>query len=556
MGGRAKAAQVYPPKLCTAIVAGFAKQLRLDTAPAQVTPPFNGGVAIASLTPQSEGESDRTQARKQAGTTPKAAEAPVFNLEILQVDADDTKADLEEDQWIAEDDVHGGTLPAHLVLAARNKEINYLLGRKVYSYATDAEAWTVTRKKPLKLKWIDSNKGDRHAFNVRSRLVCTEIRRKGIESIFSATPPLESLRILLARAASEPPVRPCGRRNSDPYKIQLIDVSRAHFYADAVRDVYIQLPAEDPRSGEPGVCGKLEKTMYGTLDAAERWGEHYAATLTKVGSLQGTASPCHFYHPGRDIWLLVHGDDFVTVARQAGREYTQQVLSDAYEIKVDIAGPEPEDPKEIKILGRIVTFTPEGIQYEPDPGHVEKVIFELGLTESNGVATPGVRDETTVTAAELLERRRCYAPPRLEASPGLSDEEPEEEAWPLLAGAELSRYQSLAASLNYFPPDRLDLMFAVKELMRKLSKPNDDDWQKLKRVARYLLTAPRLVMMYPWQALSDTLKVYTDADHAGCLRTRKSTSGGVVMWGPALLKAWSRTQTLIGASPSPPESRN
>ena len=86
-------------------------------------------------------------------------------------------------------------------------------------------------------------------------------------------------------------------------------------------------------------------------------------------------------------------------------------------------------------------------------------------------------------------------------------------------------------------------MFAVKELMRKLSRPNDDDWQRLERVARYLITALRLVMQYPWQSLFDTLKVYTDADHVGCPRTRKSTSGGVVTWGPALLKAWSRTQT-------------
>ena len=69
-----------------------------------------------------------------------------------------------------------------------------------------------------------------------------------------------------------------GKFRPDPYKILLIDVSRAHFYADVVRDVYIQLPEEDPRSKEPGICGKLEKTMYGTLDAAERWGEHYATT--------------------------------------------------------------------------------------------------------------------------------------------------------------------------------------------------------------------------------------------------------------------------------------
>ena len=91
-------------------------------------------------------------------------------------------------------------------------------------------------------------------------------------------------------------------------------------------------------------------------------------------------------------------------------------------------------------------------------------------------------------------------------------------------------------------------MYAVKELMRKLGKPNEDDLQKLKRVARYLIVNPRLVMQFPWQALTDTLKVYTDADHAGCLRTRKSTSGGAVVWGQALLKAWSRTQTLIALS--------
>jgi len=288
--------------------------------------------------------------------------------------------------------------------------------------------------------------------------------------------------------------------------------------------------------------------MYGTLDAAERWGEHYAATLTNAGFKRGIASPCHFHRPEKDIWLLVHGDDFVVVARQAGRDYIEQTLKSVYEVKVDIAGPEAQDPKEIKILGRIVTFTPEGVQYEPDPGHMEKAIHELGLEESKGVATPGAKDETTVTAVELLERRRCYAPPRLVTHQGPTEAEAAPDGWPPLTGSELSRYQSLAASLNYFALDRLDIMYAVKELMRKLSSPNEDDWQKLKRVARYLITVPRLVMHFPWQPLADTLTVYTDSDHAGCLRTRKSTSGGVVVWGHALLKAWSRTQTLIALS--------
>ena len=535
LGGKAKAAQEYPPKLCAQIVSGFAAQLKLDLA--------SVGVEMIEVSSKSP--------------------TPVFNLEILQVDSEDTvclelnqaepTVKDEDSQWEAEDDVHGGTLPASLVMAARQKETKYLKDRKVYSYATVAEAWHRTRKKPLKLKWIDTNKGDKRLFNVRSRLVCTEIRRKGTESIFSATPPLESLRILLAKAASEDPSSSTsttsigGRPRRDPYKILLVDVSRAHFYADAVRDVYIQLPEEDPRSNEAGICGKLEKTMYGTLDAAERWGEHYALTLTNAGFTRGTASPCHFYHADKDIWILVHGDDFVVVARQSGREYAETTLRAQYEVKVDMAGPEAQDPKEIKILGRIVTYTDQGLTYEPDPGNMEKVIHELKLSDGKGAATPGVKDDSTVTAVELLERRKCY-PPSNGVFPTQPVHSKEEGGWPELTGTEHSQYQSLAASLNYFALDRLDIMFAVKELMRKLSSPDENDWQKLKRAARYLINTPRLVMQFPWQPLGDTLTVYTDADHAGCLRTRKSTSGGVIVWNKALLKAWSRTQSLIALS--------
>ena len=168
----------------------------------------------------------------------------------------------------------------------------------------------------------------------------------------------------------------------------LVDVSRAHFYADAVRDVYIELPKEDPRSSEPGLCGKLAKTMYGTLDAAERWGEHYAAVLTRAGFTRGTASPCHFHHRRLDVWVLVHGDDFVVVSRRAGRQHTESALRAAYEIKVDLAGPEAADAKEVKTLGRIVSFGPDGITCEADPGHLESVVHDLGLEGAKGAATP------------------------------------------------------------------------------------------------------------------------------------------------------------------------
>ena len=96
--------------------------------------------------------------------------------------------------------------------------------------------------------------------------VHTEVRHKAVESNFSATTPLETLRVLISVACQEDVFRV-----EDPFLITTADVSRAHFYADADRDVYVRLPDEDPKAKQPGVCGKLRKTMYGSLDAAQRW---------------------------------------------------------------------------------------------------------------------------------------------------------------------------------------------------------------------------------------------------------------------------------------------
>ena len=49
-------------------------------------------------------------------------------------------------------------------------------------------------------------------------------------------------------------------------KIDFIDISRAYFQADAIRDVYVQRPDE---GWEEGMCGRLLKSMYGTRDAGQ-----------------------------------------------------------------------------------------------------------------------------------------------------------------------------------------------------------------------------------------------------------------------------------------------
>ena len=108
--------------------------------------------------------------------------------------------------------------------------------------------------------------------------------------------------------------------------VTLADVSRAHFYAQAVRQVFIQLPPEDPKAQDPNMCGQLLRTMYGTLDAAERWAEHYAQILVQAGFERGRASPCHFVHSAWQVKVMVHGDDFIIIARDHGRQETLKAL--------------------------------------------------------------------------------------------------------------------------------------------------------------------------------------------------------------------------------------
>ena len=67
-------------------------------------------------------------------------------------------------------------------------------------------------------------------------------------------------------------------------KIDFVDVSRAFFQADTNRKVFVQLPAEDD---EPGMCGGLKQSMYGTREAAQNWGYAYTDFMLNTGFKRG-----------------------------------------------------------------------------------------------------------------------------------------------------------------------------------------------------------------------------------------------------------------------------
>ncbi len=96
--------------------------------------------------------------------------------------------------------------------------------------------------------------------------------------------------------------------------------------------------------------------------------------------------------------------------------------------------------------------------------------------------------------------------------------------------------------------DRSDIQYAVKELSRKMSKPNRADVEKLKHLARYLKGRERAVILFDYQSLPSQWTVWVDSDWAGCRETRKSTNGGSMIVSGACLKTWSSTQAVLALS--------
>jgi hypothetical protein len=171
------------------------------------------------------------------------------------------------------DDLTGLPLVPELCRAARKKEIDYFKSKGVWEIRSIDEAIRRMGRRPISVRWVETNKGDDESPNVRSRLVAREIRLPGQDAIFAPTPPLESLRMILSMATTS--FRGQSRRpNYDPEseertQILMIDISRAYFNAKTSDDdpIYVELPAE--MGAALGTCALLKRHMYGTRRAAE-----------------------------------------------------------------------------------------------------------------------------------------------------------------------------------------------------------------------------------------------------------------------------------------------
>ena len=109
-------------------------------------------------------------------------------------------------------------------------------------------------------------------------------------------------------------------------------------------------------------------------------------------------------------------------------------------------------------------------------------------------------------------------------------------------------YASAVGSIMYAQVcTRPDLAFVTGMLGRFQSNPGPDHWKAAKKVLRYMQGTKDFMLTYK---KSDNLEVigYSDSDLAGCVDSKKSTSGYIFTLAGGAISWKSSKQTIVASS--------
>ncbi|KAK4324010.1 hypothetical protein Pmani_005322 [Petrolisthes manimaculis] len=156
---------------------------------------------------------------------------------------------------------------------------------------------------------------------------------------------------------------------------------------------------------------------------------------------------------------------------------------------------------------KVVQDTVKGQIWIGQPLYIENILKKFGMEDSKPVETPVDPNQNVCEATD-----ECT----------LFDKE---------------QYQSAVGSLLYLSvKTRPDIAYAVNSVTRYSTKPTSQHWKAVKRIMRYLKGTLDLGILYNYNGSTDFVG-YSDADWAGDINDRKSTScycfhlgGGPVSW--------------------------
>lgn len=385
-------------------------------------------------------------------------------------------------------------------MTAENEEYASLMANNTWELGIPPEG-----KKPIPTKWIYKIKRDANG-NVerhKARLVAQGFRQiEGVDydEVFAPVSKYSTLRTLLALTAFE------------DWELHQLDFKTAFLNGELEEDVWVKQPPGFEQ-GLPGTACHLKRALYGLKQAPRTWHTRLDAELQSIGFTASVADPgLYTYSESKSpAFIIVYVDDILIAAE------SPSVVTD---IKGKLmAAFEAHD------LGAASHFLGMSIQRD-------RKARTLKLTQTRYV--------TDLVDKYGLESGKSKAIP-LSPSVRLAAD----EGMPLDNTS--YTYAALVGALLYLSVcTRPDISYAVGALSKYMASPTSVHWQAAKGVLRYLAGTADYGLCYGGP--DNKIVGYCDADYAGDVDTRRSTTGYVFLLNGAAITWSSKRQPTVAAS--------
>ena len=163
VNGRARRAQIYPPRLCQAMLRGIDRQRIREGAilPEKLAANSDNGPAIYALHGTQEEKIELAADAQEEALQNKADAIDHYN------EATWAWSQSRPQSAIVRDNLTGEVLPPRLVEEARREEITFMENWEVWEDVSTDECMARTGKRPIRGRWVDINKGDPTSLNIR-----------------------------------------------------------------------------------------------------------------------------------------------------------------------------------------------------------------------------------------------------------------------------------------------------------------------------------------------------------------------------------------------------
>nr|CAN62086.1 hypothetical protein VITISV_035123 [Vitis vinifera] len=378
------------------------------------------------------------------------------------------------------------------------------------------ETWELVEcppgKKPVGCRWIYTVKyqADGSIERFKARLVAKGYTQTyGIDytETFAPVAKINTVRVLLSLAA-----------NLD-WPLQQFDVKNVFLHGELSEEVYMDLPPGCMVSEKQcqKVC-KLKKSLYGLKQSPRAWFGRFTKSMRAFGYHQSNSDHTLFLKKqhGKITTLIVYVDDMVVTGNDPEeRKALQNYLS--REFKMKDLGP-------LKyFLGIEVSQSSEGF-FLSQRKYALDLLQETGMSGCQPVNTP-------------IEKclKLCVEPNQVSTDKG--------------------RYQRLVGRLMYLAHTRPDLAYALSVVSQYMHNLGEQHMNAIMRILRYLKNAPGKRILFAKNVDHQSIEVYTDADWAGAVDDRRSTSGYFTFVGGNLVTWKSKKQNVIARSSAEAEFR-